>query len=499
MKVKIRGLVFVGFAAAVFAQSAMADANDAKTVTSKLYVDTTFQTLDNITTTSELTVGNGVTEQMVNAHWASNSEYPSMAVLNEVKSQVTGIDVNGDETYINVADNAGTFTVSPKLTPATANSEITGTLTETNGDTVGTKYKLVTAGAVKSLMDTGLSDAANAENDTTVPTSLAVVSYAEKKANKATSITTGDGGNSTSDTAYPTTKAVYDFVTTQGGAFQPKVTDTGDNLKVGYLGSGTGATPTWKTIKGASTGTGSTTDYVTINQDGTSGVYEVNLDGAQLAAAATGLLNANSTSGAVTALTSTEQVKLVEAGAVEGLIAYESSVGTTTISDAVSGNGKVPTVKNVYDFVNGNYQAKAATGANTIEVGHNGAWANLVGDSTYTNVAMDGNNAKVSLTNLTAHGVSDTGATPAYTSDFAASGDSRTKLARAGDVYDFVMDQTGGLAIPEMPDECDDAAEAGGYCALVYGLISSGTSGQAGVTYGLQWTVMAPVPTTGGE
>ena len=351
MKVKIRGLVFVGFAAAVFAQSAMADnTTDAKTVTSKLYVDTTFQTKENIVTTTEAGANN--------FDWTSETTYPSVALLNQVKSQVTGINVNGDETYITVADgtgnDAGKFTVSPKLTPATANGDITGTLTDTSGDTIGTKHKLVTAGAVKSLIDTGLSDATNAEDDTTMPTSLAVVSYAEKKANKVTAIVTDSTNanyNITSDTAYPTTKAVYDFVTTQGGAFQPKVTDTGDNLKVGYLGSGTGATPTWKTIKGASSGTGSTTDYVTINQDGTSGVYEVNLDGAQLAAAATGLLNANSTTGVVTALTSGEQVKLVEAQAVEGLIAYESNVGTTTITNADSGNGKVPTVKNVYDFV----------------------------------------------------------------------------------------------------------------------------------------------------
>ena len=490
MKVKIKGLVFVGFAAAVFAQSAMADANDAKTVTSKLYVDSTFQTLDNIVTTTDAEA-NGF-------DWTSETTYPSIALLNEVKSQVSGIDVvSGNKTYVSVTegtgDNVGTFTVNTAQVPATANSGITGTLTQTTTTggvtTPGTEDALVTAKAVKSLIDTGLSDASGAENDTTMPTSLAVVSYAEKKANKAEAIiptgetganvAVADGGND----KYPTTKAVYDFVTTQGGNFQPKVTDTGDNLKVGYLGSGTGATPTWKTIKGASTGTGAATDYVTINQDGTSGVYEVNLDGAQLAAAATGLLNADSTTGAVTALTSTEQVKLVEAGAVEGLIAYESSVGTTTISGAVSGNGKVPTVKNVYDFVNTNYQPK--TTGTDVMVGYNGTWRSLSGDS-YITVGADTNGSSVTLTNLTSG-----------TTEFVASNGSndatRAKLAKSGDVYDFVTGLTGGLTIPSMPSDCTTAAQRGGYCALVYG-VSSGTAGQEGATYALQWTVMAPAP-----
>ena len=516
MKVKIKGLVFVGFAAAVFAQSAMAEATaDAKTVTSKLYVDTTFQTLNNITTTSELTVGGSVTQQAVDAHWASNSEYPSMAVLKSVKDTVTGMRFSGDELYIDANTSNGATTISLDTTNLAGDAAAitaTGTATST---APAPQDKLVKASAVNDYAQAKADRVASINNDstdtnnyngnsTTKYTSVAAVTgYAEANANKVTAIVTDSTNanyNITSNTAYPTTKAVYDFVTTQGGAFQPKVTDTGDNLKVGYLGSGTGATPTWKTIKGASTGTGSTTDYVTINQDGTSGVYEVNLDGAQLAAAATDLLNANSTSGVVTALTAANQVKLVEASAVEGLIAYETSVGTTTITNADSGNGKVPTVKNVYDFVNGSYQAKAAANTNTVQIGYNATWGTLSGDSTYITVNPNSGSATVSLGNLTEHGVSDTGATPAYTTDFVAAGTTnastkRPMLARAGDVYDFVMDQMGGLAIPEMPQDCTDAAEAGGSCALVYGLVSG--SG-ANATYGLQWTVMAPVPANNG-
>ena len=467
MKVKIRGLVFVGFAAAVFAQSAMADANDAKTVTSKLYVDSTFQTKENIVTTTEAGA-NGF-------DWTSETTYPSVALLNQVKSQVTGIDVNGDETYITVADgtgnDAGKFTVSPKLTPATANSDITGDLTDTSGTTIGTKHKLVTAGAVKSLMDTGLSDATNAEDNTTVPTSLAVVSYAEKKANKATAIiTSGTGQNNTTatdgDVKYPTTKAVYDFVTSQvgGAAYQRKLTsdDTG-TLYVGqYDSSATGDKSTWKQI--------GTKGYLTYAQNGTSGVYEFDINSAQIA----------------DSVATDSSQKLVTENAVYDLVDREGTSGTTTITASAS-ETQVPTSRNVYDFVNGNYQPKTTTQG--VMTGYNGTWHTLGGDSTYITVADNGNAASVTLGNLTAHGVAGGGGTTGvdpYTSDFVTGG---TKLARSGDVYDFVMDQMGGLAIPEMPTECVNAISAnnGHYCALV-----AGYSATAANNVGLEWTIMAP-------
>ena len=43
MRTKIRGLVFVGFAAAIFAASAHAEQSDAQTVTSKQFTEATYE------------------------------------------------------------------------------------------------------------------------------------------------------------------------------------------------------------------------------------------------------------------------------------------------------------------------------------------------------------------------------------------------------------------------------------------------------------------------
>lgn len=483
MKVKIRGLVFVGFAAAVFAQSAMADANDAKTVTSKLYVDTTFQTLNNITTTSELTVGNGVTEQMVNEHWASNSEYPSMAVLNEVKSQVTGIDVNGDETYINVADNAGTFTVSPKLAPATANSDITGTLTETNGDTIGTKYKLVTANAVKSLIDTGLSDATNGENDTTVPTSLAVVSYAEKKANKATEITDGDGGNSTSDTAYPTTKAVYDFVTTQGGNFQPKVDEAAATTM--YVGKyvpadgNTLASATWDKL---------TTGTYVANTSTTAGTYTLDIPTTKVASVTTDFVDSND------ANASTKRPKLTTAGAVYDFVKAEGGNYQPKIDNAragkimigfntQTGEGSGATYSSDWkELIGASTDASSAVGYVTIKepVWRTGAYEVNIAENM---IAVSGSNIAAADT---------TGDGTAYMNDLT------TALA----VKQYVTGLTGGLTIPAPGPDCQLGANGitdsnDKACALVlaYWTAAESPTGTAGV--GLKWVPMAQTVSSG--
>jgi hypothetical protein len=64
-------------------------------------------------------------------------------------------------------------------------------------------------------------------------------------------------------------------------------------------------------------------------------------------------------------------------------------------------------------------------------------------------------------------------------------------LTTAYAVNAYVQGLLHGNEIPAMPTGCGTVAATGGYCALVYGLIS-GTAGQEGATYGLQWTVMAP-------
>jgi len=518
MKVKIKGLVFVGFAAAVFAQSALATVNDSKTVTSKLYVDSK---VENTTGTGEQNDPYVTTISPSNAH--ADDRAPSIRnvyefVTNQVGAITPAVGSNATN-YVDFTEDGNTLTVNFDQAPVTVNEGITGTLTETNGTTVGTADKLVTAGAVKSLIDTSLSDAANAENDTTMPTSLAVVNYAEKKANKATSITTGDGGNSTSDTAYPTTKAVYDFVTTQGGAFQPKVERTGPSVGI-RTGSGTSESPyiyTWGGIQaqGGNTLTGTTDNYVTMTES--SGVYSIGLASTMVSVDKADITSNNK--------------KLMTAMGVNDYMT--DLVWTTTdgtIASAYQNDARVPTVKNVYDFVTGqistagdDYQPKVGgadsygTDSSKVMIGYttrtgespnytySSEWKPLSG-STYVTVSTDSNGGTVALTNLAAdadvYGSRTTNDEKLVkagsvrklldtTLSSAANAENDQTVPTSKAVVDYVTGLTGGLTIPTMPQECTTAAEAGGYCALVYG---DADDTQSGVQAGLMWTVMAPVP-----
>ena len=440
MKVKIKGLVFVGFAAAVFAQSAMAtiSANtaDKKIVTSKYYVDSNFQ--DKSDRVTALPTG---TEQEIANAWNSTTTYPSMAILKSVKDKADAINVvEAEGGYVDVSKSGDTYTLNVDA----GKIDSTGAAIQASGTT--DDGKLVTAGAVKAILDTDLTDSTNTA--TTVPTAAAVVTYAEAVTNKAPAIVTDSAANdynAASNDKYPTTAAVYNFVTSQGSAnYQRKLGSGETGLYVGAYDANNANT--WKAIQGASTtGTGAATDDVTINEtDTNSGVYEINLDSAQIASS------------------------------------IAASSGSST---------KLATEGAVYNFVTTGYQPINDT--TTVKVSYNGEWSALTdGGSDYIDVARNSTsgNTEVTLTNLTA-----------ATTDFDST-NNRTKLARSGDVYDFVMAQTGGLAIPEMPDGCDTVAATGGYCALVYGLIS-GTAGQSGATYGLQWTVMAPdtMPTGTGD
>lgn len=434
MKIKVKGLVFVGFAATVFASSAMAEpaisGQSAKnTVTSKYYVEHNFQKINKKVKTREAADANS------GALWTSEEDYPSMKVLKSVKDEVTAIDVNdGNNGYVTVSEsvqNPGTFTVGVANTPATTAAGITGTTA------TGDSTTLVTAAAVKNALDTGIT-ATSTETDATIPTSLAVQTYVNGYAQDKSKIdaATGDGTNTAYSTTisslsandtYPTSQNVYQFVTNTvgGAAYQPKLENSQTGL---YLGSYSGGASTWQELQGSSNGTSATTGYVTIQAD--DGVYKVNLDAAQVASS----------------IASGSSTKLATEGAV-------------------------------YNYVGTNFQPIAATD-NNIKIGYNGDWQNLGGDGTYVTVSSSNGASSVALTNITAAG---TGATSDFTTN-------NTKLARAGDVYDFVMAQLGGTAIPQAPSVCENAAN-GVWCALVYGQIG-GTS--ADPTYGLKWTIMAP-------
>ena len=453
MKVKVKGLVFVGFAAAVFAQSAFAtitpNTAEKKIVTSKYYVDSTFQEEEDKVATTP--TGNDAAEI-----WASSVKYPSMAVLKAKFDALTPAVGSNAENYVDFTESGDTLTVNFDNAPATAAADLTGydSTSAPNGAalTSPNDKKLVTAGAVNSMI--------------------------LRESNGATTI----DSNSTNGTV-PTSKNVYDFVTNIGGNYQRKLGSTETGLYVGTYSSDNATT--WKALETvAAASSQASTDYVTIMEDG--GVYKINIPYAQIATHGADVTGDNGYSNQITSGAGT----LATAGAVyEYVQDHIKTTSEATIANSTNDDVNVPTMKNVYDFVDGNYQPK--TTGTDVMVGYNGTWRSLGGDS-YITVAADESSSSVTLTNMTAHGVDDAGANPAYTSDFVAAGATgattkRPMLARAGDVYDFVMDQMGGLAIPEMPDECTTAATNGGYCALVYGAKTGG--GNA-----LQWTVMAPAP-----
>lgn len=444
MKIKVKGLVFVGFAAAVFASSAMADPaisgqNAKNTVTSKYYVEHNFQK-----------IGSRVTETPADDSndWNSTTKYPSMAVLKSVKNEVTAIDVNdGDNGYVTVSEsqqNPGTFTVGLANTPATTAAGITGT-TATGDDTT-----LVTAAAVKNALDTGITSTST-ETDATVPTSLAVQTYVNGYAQDKSKIDAAGGNgdttpysttisSSSANDIYPTSQNVYQYVESRitgvAGDYQPSLTTSQTGL---YVGHNTGSATTWQQLEAAqTTGNQASTDYVTIKESG--GVYNINLNAANV---------------------------------------------TSSSSDIETGTDKLATSGAVYDFVSGGYQAKDST--TTPKVGYNGGWSALTGTTPYVTVTYNSTNSstEVAVTNTTTTGN--------YATQFVSSTDTnssnRNKLATSGDVYDFVTAQLGGAQIPTIPAECTTAAGSGAWCALVYGK-TGGTAQNP--TYGLIWTIMAP-------
>ena len=452
MKIKVKGLVFVGFAAAVFASSAMADPaisgqNAKNTVTSKYYVEHNFQK-----------IGSRVASAPANdsEDWNSTTKYPSMAVLKSVKDTADDINVVADSAgLVNVTegtgDNVGTFTVGLANAPATTAAGITGTTA------MGDSTTLVTAAAVKNALDTAIT-ATSSETDATVPTSLAVQTYVNGYVNgyaqdksKIDAATETEGANNTTvytttissssaNDEYPTSRNVYQYVESRitgvAGNYQPSLTTSQTGL---YVGHNTGSATTWQQLEAAqTTGNQASTDYVTIKYNSTDSVYDINLNAANV---------------------------------------------TSSSSDIATNTDKLATSGAVYDFVSGGYQAKDST--TTPKVGYNGGWSALTGTTPYVTVTYNNGNTEVAVTNTTTTGN--------YATQFVSSTDTnssnRNKLATSGDVYDFVTAQLGGAKIPAIPSACTTAAGSGAWCALVYGK-TGGTNDNP--TYGLIWTIMAP-------
>ena len=212
MKMNIKGLVFVGFAAAVFANAANA-AGEEKTVTSLKYTEATYEKSAN------------KVEAFTETNKNSTTLYPSNAAV------TAALAANGgtvEDSTITVKLNGATvdsFTVNAAadkdvdITGVQTTSNLSGSITTDTGST--TKYPSVKA--VEDYVGTAVAAEANVQADwnqtntdaddfiKNKPTALSQFTDDlgdQKTANLSGSITTDTG----STTKYPSVKAVEDYM-----------------------------------------------------------------------------------------------------------------------------------------------------------------------------------------------------------------------------------------------------------------------------------------------
>lgn len=287
MKLKIRGLVFAGFAAAVFAQSASAVETADKTVTSKTYVDSKIQgTVNNATT---------ITDN------SSDTKAPSELnvykfVSNQIVSSGGGVDGNIDYHTDKIGYLDSTW--------AAANTNLESPYMVTKAQLAANptwadhvvKWELIVPDSVVAETAGKIGDA-------------------------------GDAGATAAEQAkFPTAKAVYDFVTNGDpndpnfDGFQPKITDNlassalninsgedaGVGVMVGYKGYSNGefGNSTWLTFAAAANHTDSL-GYLNITEDATDSKhkYLVDIKGNAIAKTAQAISTGGQASGADAYLT----------------------------------------------------------------------------------------------------------------------------------------------------------------------------------------------------
>lgn len=193
MKVNVKGLAFVGFAAAVFAQSAMAvipassenentQATYKKTVTSKYYTNETFQGRE---TTGLAASGDSVTEKAAYIPWKyGQGGEPAEWVKISGKTQA------GDQAYVEIVhDTSGVNKTHNVQLNESAIAQDGATILAASSNAAGDTKKLTTAGAVYGLLDREGSNSGttitSSSNDDTVPTSKNVYDLVTSKINSA--------------------------------------------------------------------------------------------------------------------------------------------------------------------------------------------------------------------------------------------------------------------------------------------------------------------------
>ncbi|MBO4700918.1 MAG: hypothetical protein J5620_04190 [Alphaproteobacteria bacterium] len=117
MKIKVKGLVFVGFAAAILSANAALAENE-NTVTSKSFTEATYQKLSNLATQGDLT-GNTLNSN-------SDTTYPSEKKVAAALSATGATVQNGQLTVTQNGTSVGTFTANQAT-----GSDVTIALTDT--------------------------------------------------------------------------------------------------------------------------------------------------------------------------------------------------------------------------------------------------------------------------------------------------------------------------------------------------------------------------------
>ena len=281
MKMNIKGLVFVGFAAAVFASAANADlpaaADQPKTVTSVKFTEATYQ--KKLTEGANIDIdGNNVISADVGVKGIKeNGAQTTLTIDDNGIVELPAAQTVGDGTLnVKVGNNTvATFTAN-EATANTINVELgtaAGLGTATTISSSSTNNDAATAKAVYDYVDSEIDDLTtytngtnitftpgqNAGDPTTISTSAQVnvlegvqVNGVDQTidANKKVNLGAAAGKavdttitSAAADTAVPTSKAVYDFL--NNGASTANCSDT--NPCAFVLGSG--GVPEWKPIQ----------------------------------------------------------------------------------------------------------------------------------------------------------------------------------------------------------------------------------------------------------
>jgi len=373
MKVNIKGLAFVGFAAAIFAASAHADteqeiAAKKKTVTSQYYAEQTYQTLANKETTKAALTTNK----------SSTDRYPSNAAITSYVDDA----VSASTTATTYTAGTGIDITSNVVTNSGVRSIATGGENDANGtisvDTGGT----TAAVSVKGLQDTAFTQTTTTtslEESAKIPTAGTVKSYVDTTANAKVENEIISGH---------TTIAPSGAAVASGLATKQPITTAQANFQVG------GASGAWKEI--------ATDSYIGI-ADGETGTANQGKAVITINATTDGAL---ANAAAATGDNSGDYGKLVTAGAVRtyvdnkitnaNLTQYEEKANilddtnNKTIATNSSATDKYPSAKAVVTYVGNqiNTALPAGTAGNVLTYsGTAGTVNSLAIDTTVSNTS----------------------------------------------------------------------------------------------------------------